>query len=101
MAGCPTIDDEKRPSQVTPKIVAEACADLDLDGVDDLVIADSSSPVITLLLSDGNTGLAYVAGPDTGASNTAVAAADLNDDAVPDLVVGDENGDVRFYFANP
>jgi hypothetical protein len=82
-------------------VVDLASGDLDGDGDDDLAIADSTSSIITLLVSDGGSTFAYLAGPETDTSNTAVALADVNGDVAVDLVVGNDDGDVRWYLADP
>jgi hypothetical protein len=68
--------------------VSVEIADVNRDGKPDLVVADSASDAVTVLLGDGRGGFAPAPGSPfpAGKSPNDVAAADVNHDGNPDLV---------------
>ena len=64
-----------------------ATADMDGDGSADVVAADDSTDLMSVVLNDGagNFSLAYSAPVDTGTGN--IQLADLNGDGLPDIVL--------------
>ena len=73
------------PTGKAPAFVATA--DLNGDGIDDLVVANQASNTLTILLSDGKGGFHQKASPVTPVGPVQVAVADLNHDGKMDLVV--------------
>ncbi len=71
--------------------LAMAVADVNLDGVPDLVIVNSFTDTVSVLLGNGNgtfrADLAFAVGPFP----VAIAVADVNGDGKPDLIVANSN----------
>ena len=75
-----------------------AVADLDGDGIPDLLVADRGADTASVLLNTTQPGSATPAFAErkafpTGAGPTAVTAADLNGDGGPDVIAADGAGD--------
>lgn len=91
--------------------VAVTLADIDGDGMPDIVTADGSAGTVSILLNNGDGTFATPLTLTVGGQLVAVAVADLNGDGFPDLVVADahnncvkvllNNGDGTFADAVP
>lgn len=74
-------------------------ADLNGDGTDDLIIANSGSNTILVYLGLGNDQFGPAHRSFVGTQPTGVTVSDLNGDGIPDLVVANENSnDVSVLF---
>lgn len=87
--------------RMEPAAIADtAVADLDLDGIDDLVVALTSADVVEVALGDGTGDVVDVA-PVAVPSPTAVALGDVDGDGVKDLVVTDVTASVTVRLGVP
>src|SRR5207302_1201557 len=81
--------------------VALVVADLNHDGVGDLVSANNGSATASVLLGDAGGGFHLASSPSVVPQPVAAAVADMNGDAQPDLVtVGSANGNIKIAFGN-
>ncbi|HEV7301059.1 MAG TPA: VCBS repeat-containing protein [Tepidisphaeraceae bacterium] len=71
---------------------AVATADLNGDGIADLVTANRTASTVSVLLGDGAGGLGLRADYPVSQPPTALALADVNGDELPDIVTGSETG---------
>ncbi len=75
------------PVTVGKAATALAVADLDGDGIPDLVYTDEADNLVQVLLANGNGTFTALAPINAGPSPHGVAVADVNGDGIPDLVV--------------
>src|SRR3954470_14850402 len=69
---------------------ALAVAEFNRDGLNDVATADGSSESVSVLLADGQGGLAPRASYVIGGNLSAVAAGDFDEDGILDLVAADQ-----------
>ena len=87
--------------RMEPSAIADtAVGDLDLDGIDDLIVALMSADVVEVALGDGTGDVVDVA-PVAVSSPTAVALGDVDGDGVKDLVVADVTASVTVRLGVP
>src|SRR4051812_5982763 len=73
-----------------------AAADLDHDGVTDVVALNNGSSTASVFLGDPSGGFVLASSPSVVSQPVALAIADVNGDAKPDIVtVGSANGNVH------
>lgn len=86
---------------VGTKPVALAVADVNHDGVRDVVSLNNGSSTASVLLGDAAGGFRIASSPSVVSQPVAFAMADINGDAQPDLItVGTANGNIHFRFGN-
>jgi outer membrane protein assembly factor BamB len=90
---CSGLAFETKPAQAIPiPPAALVAADFNRDGKVDLVTANASGGLVSLLLGDGSGGLTLVTATGTGLSPIDVVAGDLDRDGFLDLVVAKSTG---------
>lgn len=81
------------------KPAALAAEDLNGDGHIDLVVADSGSNTISVLLGNGDGTFRQRTDYPTGSEPVYVALGDLNNDGAPDIAIANQNGNsVSIYY---
>ncbi|HSZ57081.1 MAG TPA: FG-GAP-like repeat-containing protein, partial [Tepidisphaeraceae bacterium] len=78
---------------------AVAIADVNGDGIPDLIVANSRSNDVSVLLGNGNGTFKPQVTYATGAGPSSIAVANLNGDGYPDLVVTNSGG--HGYYSTP
>jgi Bacterial Ig-like domain (group 3)/FG-GAP-like repeat/FG-GAP repeat len=83
------------------KPAAVAVGDFNLDGYEDLAVANWGSYRVTVLLGDGKGGFATASSTETGVNPAAVAVGDFNRDGKPDIAVAVFNmGELRLLLGD-
>ncbi len=78
-----------------------AVGDLDGDGAQDLVVANSTNNTISVLLGNGAGGFAPRVSYNTGSAPAALIVADLDGDATPDVAVANAgSSNVSIFYGN-
>ena len=80
------------PPSVDQGPIFVAAEDLNSDGTPDLVVKNSASSNVSVLINQGNGTFAPAVNYAAGLGPTSVKAADLNADGRPDLVVANSGG---------
>ncbi len=98
----PVVDQPQLPNlRYTPSGISVAAADLNADGVPDLVTTNFNSHDVSVLLGNGDGTFGPQQTIPVGNRPHSVAVADLNADGVPDLVTtNSQSGDVSVLLGN-